>query len=53
MRLNGLTAFRTPGQVLYLAYGFKANAKFGGFFPNGVNGVLNMSSGPATAANLS
>lgn len=25
----------------------------GGFFPNGVNGVLNMSSGPATAADLS
>ena len=52
-KANGLTAFRTPGQVLYLAYGFKANAKFGGFYPNGVNGVLNMSSGPATAANLS
>jgi hypothetical protein len=52
-KANGLTAFRTPGQVLYLAYGFKANATSGGFFPNGVNGALKMSSGPATAANLS
>lgn len=50
---NGLTAFRTPGQVLYLAYGNQANVTSGGFFPNGVNGVLNTSSGPATAANLS
>ena len=52
-KANGLTAFRTPGQVLYLAYGFMANVTAGGFFPNGVNGVLNMSSGPATSANLS
>ncbi|MDQ6759644.1 MAG: ferritin-like domain-containing protein [Acidobacteriota bacterium] len=52
-KANGLCAFRTPGQVLYLAYGLKANVTSGGFFPNGVNGVLNMSSGPATAANLS
>lgn len=49
---NGLVAYRTPGQVLYLAYGQKANVTSGGFFPNGVNGVLNMSSGPATSANL-
>jgi hypothetical protein len=49
---NGLSAIRTPGQVLYLAYGMAANATSGGFFPNGVNGVLNTSSSAATAANL-
>jgi hypothetical protein len=52
-KANGLSAYRTPGEVLYLAYGFAANVTAGGFFPNGVNGVLNMSSGPATSANLS
>lgn len=52
-KANGLSAFRTPGQVLYLAYGFMAGVTSGGFFPNGVNGAINMSSGPATAANLS
>lgn len=51
-KANGLTAFRTPGQVLYLAYGFQANVTAGGFFPSGVNGALNTSSGPATSANL-
>ncbi len=49
---NGLPAIRTPGQVLYLAYGMKANATQGGFFPTGVNGAITVSSGPATAANL-
>jgi hypothetical protein len=49
---NGLSAYRTTGQVLYLAYG-AANVTAGGFFPNGLNGVINMSSGPATSANLS
>jgi hypothetical protein len=39
-----LTEVRTPGQVLYIAYGLKANAVAGGFFPNGVNGILNTSS---------
>jgi hypothetical protein len=46
---NGLTATRTPGQVLYHAYGEVANATAGGFYPNGVNGVINMSSAPASA----
>ncbi len=40
----GLTAVRTPGQVLYLAYGNQGNATAGGFYPNGVNGAINMSS---------
>lgn len=40
---TGLTAIRTPGQVLYLAYD-AANATKGGFFPNGVNGNLHTSS---------
>jgi len=52
-KANGLCAYRTPGQVLYLAYGLKANVTSGGFYPNGVNGAINMSSSAATAANLS
>lgn len=43
----GLTAVRSPGQVLYLAYGFAGNATAGGFYPNGVNGAINMSSAAA------
>jgi Ferritin-like domain len=49
---NGLVAIRTPGQVLYLAYGMKANATSGGFFPNGANGAIHTSTSAATAANL-
>lgn len=45
---NGLTAVRTPGQVLYIAYGGKAGATSGGFFPNGVNGTANTSTAAAT-----
>src|SRR5579883_1374702 len=45
---NGLTAVRTPGQVLYIAYGGKAGATSGGFFPSGVNGAANTSTGAAT-----
>lgn len=44
---NGLVKQRTTGQVLFLAYGLKANATSGGFFPNGVNGKINTSSASA------
>jgi hypothetical protein len=44
---TGLTAVRTPGQVLFLAYGMQANVTSGGFFPNGVNGNLVTSSASA------
>jgi hypothetical protein len=47
---NGLTQTRTTGQVLYLAYGNSANAMSGGFFPNGANGNINMSTTAATNA---
>ena len=47
---DGLTQTRSVGQVLYLAYGNKANATSGGFYPNGANGPLNMSTTAATLA---
>ena len=50
---NGLTAIRTPGQVLYLAYGLMSGVNQGGFFPTGVNGDITSSTAPATIANLS
>lgn len=47
---NGLVQTRTPGEVLFLAYGGAANATRGGFYPMGVNGALNTSSAaPAVA----
>lgn len=42
--VTGLTAIRTPGQVLFLAYGGMASATSGGFFPMGVNGNLHTAS---------
>jgi hypothetical protein len=44
---NGLVSVRTPGQVLYLAFGNMANVTSGGFFPTGVNGAITMSSNHA------
>ena len=49
---NGLPTTRTPGEVLYLAYGNMAGASQGGFFPNGVNGAITMSTTAATASNF-
>jgi len=45
---TGLTAVRTPGQVLYLAYGNLGNARSGGFFPKGANGYF-VESSPSAA----
>jgi hypothetical protein len=39
---NAITEVRTPGEVLFLAYG-SANASSGGFFPGGVNGLFTTS----------
>jgi hypothetical protein len=46
---NAITEVRTPGQVLYLAFG-GANLSSGGFFPNGVNGFFNTSAASAAAS---
>ena len=49
---DGLIASRTAGQVLYLAFGGKAGAKQGGFFPNGLNGTITSSSESAAVAKI-
>jgi hypothetical protein len=45
---DGLVATRTAGQVLYLAFGMKADVKQGGLFPTGLNGTITSSTEPAT-----
>ncbi|MEP7363453.1 MAG: ferritin-like domain-containing protein [Acidobacteriota bacterium] len=47
---DALVQQRTPGQVLYLAFGNQANVSAGGFFPNGVNGAVKTSSAAAQAS---
>jgi hypothetical protein len=49
---DGLVATRTAGQVLYLAFGGKAGAKQGGFFPTGMNGTITSSTESATESTL-
>jgi Ferritin-like domain len=47
---SALSEVRSPGEVLFLAYGGRANATSGGFFPNGVNGNLNTSAASAASS---
>jgi hypothetical protein len=49
---DGLVATRTAGEVLYLAFGGKAGAKQGGFFPNGLNGTITSSTGAGAPAKV-
>jgi hypothetical protein len=49
---DGLVATRTAGEVLYLAFGGKAGAKQGGFFPNGLNGTITSSTGAGVPAKI-
>ncbi len=44
---TGLPSLRTPGQVLFLAFGMQAGVSRGGFFPTGVNGALTTSTASA------
>ncbi len=46
---NAITEVRTPGEVLFLAYG-SANASSGGFFPGGVNGLFTTSAAAAATS---
>ena len=46
---DGLIATRTAGEVLYLAFGGKANSNQGGFFPTGLNGTISSSAKAAAA----
>lgn len=46
---NAITAVRTPGQVLYLAFN-AASTTAGGFFPSGVNGSTSLNTSSAAAA---
>ncbi len=46
---NALTAVRTPGQVLLLAYA-AANVSSGGFFPGGVNGSTSLNTSASSPA---
>ena len=47
---DGLIAKRTAGEVLYLAFGGRARATQGGFFPTGLNGTIALSSEAATSS---
>ena len=49
---EGMIATRTAGEVLYLAFGGKAGAKQGGFFPTGLNGTIISSTEAAVAAKI-
>ncbi|MGH9447704.1 MAG: ferritin-like domain-containing protein, partial [Terriglobia bacterium] len=45
---SAMCQVRTPGEVLWIVYGFQANAAAGGFYPAGINGLINTSSAEAT-----
>jgi hypothetical protein len=45
-----ITEVRTPGQVLFLAFGGAASATSGGFYPSGINGNPALGTSSATAA---
>lgn len=47
---NGLSAVRTPGEVLYVVYGGQSGQTSGGFYPNGTNGSLNTSGNAASSS---
>jgi hypothetical protein len=49
---DGLVATRTVGEVLYLAFGGKAGARQGGFFPTGLNGTIDFSSEAAASEKI-